>query len=143
MRCPVCQRRLPIGARCPRHQSEIPIDIDALEVEPDPQPVALEGFTLIRQLGRGGFSHVHEAKRVEQAEALRRERRRPSEAPFVIAAVAIKIALEPHDPRFEREAEAMRRVGPDVAATLYESGVAPDGRPFLVMELLAGEPLSS
>lgn len=45
--------------------------------------------------------------------------------------------------RFENEARAAARLNSKYAVQVYDHGVMPDGRPFIVMEFLKGEPLDS
>jgi len=59
--------------------------------------------------------------------------------------VALKLAIYPEDPRFEREAELLSRVRHPCVPRLLDSGLwrSPSGRahPFLVMERVDGVPL--
>jgi eukaryotic-like serine/threonine-protein kinase len=59
--------------------------------------------------------------------------------------VAVKLAVYPRDPRFEREAELLRRTRHPSIPLLIEAGQwrHPSGfmHPFLVMEWIDGEPL--
>jgi hypothetical protein len=61
--------------------------------------------------------------------------------------VALKLAIDPADPRFEREAELLSRIRHPSVPRLLEAGVwrAPSGgsHPFVVMELVDGVPLYS
>ena len=91
------------------------------------EAVPLPGFETIRRLGRGGMGVVYLARQV----SLNRQ-------------VAIKI-LPPlpraesaaRAERFRREAELMARVSHPNVVSVYDFGVA-DGRPYLVMEYVAG-----
>ncbi|WP_163997370.1 serine/threonine-protein kinase PknK [Pyxidicoccus caerfyrddinensis] len=121
MRCPVCHRRLTIGAACPVHgQRPSP----GLPAEPLPLP-DVPGLTSAALLGKGGFSHVFTAYREEDG----RE-------------VALKLGLGPHHERFAREAAALRRLGPPTAPELLQHGTT-RGRPFLVLEHLHGQTLAA
>jgi hypothetical protein len=59
--------------------------------------------------------------------------------------VALKLAVYPGDPRFEREAELLSRIRHPSVPRLFDAGVwqAPLGgaHPFVVMEWIEGEPL--
>ncbi|HEX8701519.1 MAG TPA: serine/threonine-protein kinase [Myxococcaceae bacterium] len=59
--------------------------------------------------------------------------------------VALKLALLPHDARFEREAELLSRIRSPAVPRLVDSGVwrSPRGQvhPFVAMEWVEGEPL--
>lgn len=89
-------------------------------------------YRLLERLGEGGTSVVHAAERVEDG-----------------ALVALKL-VHPGRPlppslrrRFEREASAGHLLqGPNLVR-VEEVGVADDGRPFLVMELLSGRDLAA
>lgn len=88
-------------------------------------PADIPGLLIGELLGQGGFATVHVARRKSDG----RE-------------VAVKIALRKRDARFEREVAALRRVGRDVGPELLGAGALGDGRPYIVMELVRGEPLS-
>jgi serine/threonine-protein kinase len=107
---------------------------------PDPEANAIElaagssfdGYVLIDQLARGGFGTVWRAETISTG-----------------ARVAIKV-LHPHlvtsseaVGRLEREAEAIAAIRHPNVVELYGYGRLADGRPYLVMELLVGDDLSS
>jgi type II secretory pathway predicted ATPase ExeA/tRNA A-37 threonylcarbamoyl transferase component Bud32 len=56
--------------------------------------------------------------------------------------VAVKLAHRPGDQRFEREAEALRSIGPPAAPALYDGDVTLDGRSYLIEERLFGQTLA-
>ncbi len=84
------------------------------------------------ELGRGGMGVVYRARQ----RSLDRE-------------VALKFLpfalLESEDflERFEREARLMARLTHPGIARVFEAGISPRGRPFLAMELVTGEPLTT
>jgi tetratricopeptide (TPR) repeat protein/type II secretory pathway predicted ATPase ExeA len=121
MRCPVCYRRLATGAACAVH-GQRPSPGPFIEPLPLPDVPGLSGAAL---LGTGGFAHVFTAYREEDG----RE-------------VALKVGLGPHHERFNREAAALRRVGPPTAPELLQHGTA-QGRPYLVQERLHGQTLAA
>ncbi len=98
---------------------------------------SLIGFTLtnkykvLRQIGRGGMGVVYEAEHVELGKR-----------------VAIKLMLEKYAEdneaitRFKREAFAASQIGNPHIIDVSDIGTAPDGRSYVVMELLNGSPLS-
>src|SRR4051812_15497623 len=86
-------------------------------------PPSLPDVDIISVLGVGGFGAVYLA------------RHRGTE-------VALKVANDPRDPRFAREVDALRRLGPPVTPAFIAAGVAPDGRPYVIMERLVGRTLS-
>jgi tetratricopeptide (TPR) repeat protein len=86
----------------------------------------IPGYATAELLGSGGFARVFAATRLDDGRA-----------------VALKIAHSAGDPRFAREAAALMRVGAQAAPTLFEHGIAPDGRPFLAMERVAGASIAA
>ncbi len=82
------------------------------------------GYRLIREIGRGGSAAA--------LAAVDRDGR-----PAVV-----KLFHAAGDPRAEREAAALARLGPPHAPRLYSTGRLEDGRPFLAMEEVAGDPLA-
>lgn len=100
---------------------------------PRPSPAVLSGelagYRLSERLGAGGFAVVWAAARERDG-----------------AAVAVKVGRADAPAlveRFRREAEAMGLIGPPHVPALYEHGRLPDGAPYIVMERLSGEPLST
>ncbi|MCP2031618.1 serine/threonine protein kinase [Okibacterium sp. HSC-33S16] len=88
------------------------------------QPPALPGFSFVRILGSGGFADVF----LYEQDSPRRQ-------------VAVKVMLSEYvnvevRRMFQAEADLMAQLSAHPAIlTVYQSGVAADGRPFLVMEL--------
>jgi len=89
-------------------------------------------FKILRLIGRGGMGEVFEAEHVGLGKR-----------------VAIKLMLEKYSndgeavARFTREAHAASRIGNPHIIDVSDIGTAPDGRAFVVMELLQGSPLST
>ncbi len=80
-------------------------------------------------LGLGGFSAVFRGVHTKSGETC-----------------ALKIALDARPrtlARFTREALYLKRLGPASAPAWIDDGLMPDGRPFVAMELLQGQTLSS
>ncbi|MEP6862482.1 MAG: serine/threonine-protein kinase [Deltaproteobacteria bacterium] len=95
--------------------------------------VALEErYQILREIGRGGMGIVYEAEHVDLGKR-----------------VAIKVMLDKYAnddeaiARFKREALAASRIGNPHIIDVAHIGATPDGRPFVAMELLDGEPLSN
>ncbi len=115
---------------------------DAAEDKGKPIPQALpaeeEGLLpgtrlrLVREIGGGATSVVHEAEHVDLGRR-----------------VAVKILAPDHGAspefaaRFRREARAMSRLAHEGLVDLHDFGRAADGRLFCVMELLEGETLEA
>jgi tripartite ATP-independent transporter DctP family solute receptor len=85
-------------------------------------------FELVREIGRGGFGIVYEARD--------RELRR------IVAFKSVRVggALDARQQRLLYEAEAAARLAHPNIVTLYDVGHCDDG-PYLVLELLRGETL--
>jgi len=93
--------------------------------------VFADKYRIVRQIGRGGMGVVYEAEHMHLGKR-----------------VAIKLMLEKYADdaeaiaRFQREALAASRIGNPHIIDVSDIGTAPDGRSFVVMELLTGSPLS-
>jgi eukaryotic-like serine/threonine-protein kinase len=120
MRCPTCARRLPPLVPCPRDGTSGPAPAPLLAAS---TPV-IPGVQDLVDIGAGGFSTVFAGRDAEGRE------------------VAVKVARRVGDPRFEREAEALRALGPPATPALHATGVTADGRRYLVEERLFGETLA-
>ncbi len=109
-----------------------------VEMEESPSVTRLFGMTIDNKyrledmIGRGGMGVVYRAEHI----GLRRK-------------VAVKVLLRGHGAgsdakkRFDREARAAGRLGHPNIVQVFDLGTLPDGSPYLVMELLEGEPLSN
>ncbi|WP_441286157.1 protein kinase domain-containing protein [Sorangium sp. KYC3313] len=124
MRCTLCHRRIGVVAGCPLHGGD---PVSAAKEEPGAAEVAprVPGFDGLRLLDEGGFARVFAASRREDG-----------------LAVALKVARHRGDPRFSREAAALRRVGPPAVPRLLGEGEMEGGFPYLVLELIDGETLA-
>ena len=96
---------------------------------PPSLPEAIGKYTIERFIESGGMGDVYLAR-----------------DPALDRAVAIKFLREGFDnqemrERFEREARAAGRLSHPNIVTIYEFGIF-DGRPFIAMEFVRGEPLS-
>jgi eukaryotic-like serine/threonine-protein kinase len=97
-----------------------------------PVGAELGDYRVARRLGRGGMGEVYLATRrretIEQSVALKLLRRELAE-PRAIA-------------RFHRECRIQARLSHPAIVPLLDVGVAPDGRPFLVMPYIDGVPIT-
>lgn len=102
-------------------------------VEHDPLlGVVLHGYRLDSVLGRGRAAIVYRARH----EVLHRE--------AAIKILARDLAVQPEQlERFRREAQALSAMHHPNIVEVFDFGTAPDGRPFLSMELLNGRTLAS
>lgn len=111
-----------LGSELPRHDREPAL----------PEGTMLGDCRVVRRLGRGGMGEVYLATRrrepVEQTVALKLLRRELAE-PRAIA-------------RFHRECRIQARLHHPAIVPLLDVGVAPDGRPFLVMPWVDGAPIT-
>jgi serine/threonine protein kinase len=93
------------------------------------KPQAIVGrFQLLREVGRGGFGVVYEAK----------DRDLGRSVAFKALRAGTRVALR--EERLLRQAEAAARLSHPNIVTLYELGRCEQG-PYLVMEMLRGETL--
>jgi len=89
-------------------------------------------FEIVRELGRGGFGVVYEARDRELGRAVAFKLVRPGSGAGGAAGA---------EARLLREAETIARLSHPGIVTLYDLGKAPQG-PYLVMELLHGQTLA-
>jgi serine/threonine-protein kinase len=89
-------------------------------------------FRVIRRLGEGGMGSVYEIEH-----EITKHRRALKMLHSAMAAMPSIVE------RFLREASAAGRVGNPHIAETFDAGMLETGEPYLVMELLRGEPLAS
>jgi serine/threonine-protein kinase len=107
---------------------------DALEAEPAPlAAVELGVWRLTRPLGRGGMAEVWEAARSD------------GQYEQTVAVKLLKRGMDSQEivARFRRERQILARLEHPAIARILDGGVAPDGRPYLVLEKIDGEPITS
>src|SRR5882762_1366064 len=85
-------------------------------------------YRLIRELGRGGMGFVWLAERIDGA--LKRQ-------------VALKLPRHQLVERFARERDILAGLTHANIARLYDAGTTADGRPYLALEYVEGEPLTT
>ena len=89
-------------------------------------------FKILQQIGEGGFGVVFEA---EQEQPVKRR----------IALKVIKLGMDTREviARFEAERQALAMMDHPHIARVLDAGATESGRPYFVMELVKGEPISS
>ncbi|MBL9139551.1 MAG: protein kinase [Verrucomicrobiales bacterium] len=89
-------------------------------------------FQLSRRLGEGGMGSVWEA---HQAKPVRR----------TVALKLIKLGMDTREVvrRFERERQTLAVLNHPNIAQVYEAGASASGRPYFVMELVLGQPITA
>ena len=129
VRCPRCFRKLAPGAACPadgtRGADDVPttiaVDVDA--------PPVVPGWRVLGLLAAGGQAAVWRARRGDDP---------------IVRALKVGHGTGPDlARRFEEEAEALAAIGAPAVAASLEHGVLADRRPYLAMELLAGDTLGA
>ena len=97
---------------------------------PVPQGVVAGKYRLTRLLGRGGMGAVWEGTHTSLGTRV------------AVKFIDAEYAESPEArSRFENEARAAARLRSRHVVEVYDHGVSEDGRPFIVMEFLQGEPL--
>ena len=90
------------------------------------------GYRVLEKIGEGGCGIVY---RAAQNEPVRRE----------VAIKVIKLGMDTHSviTRFEVERQVLALMDHPNIARVFDAGVTGRGRPFFVMELVGGEPITS
>jgi serine/threonine protein kinase/tetratricopeptide (TPR) repeat protein len=88
-------------------------------------------YKLLQQIGQGGMGAVYMA---EQTEPVRR----------MVAVKVIKPGMDSAQvvARFEAERQALALMDHQNIAKVFDAGTTPEGRPYFVMELIRGEPIT-
>src|SRR5690348_13683196 len=88
-------------------------------------------YTLLRRIGEGGFGVVFEA---EQVEPVRRR----------VALKVIKLGMDTEEviARFQAERQALAVMDHPNIARVFDAGATSGGRPYFVMEMVEGTPMS-
>jgi serine/threonine-protein kinase len=131
--CPVCDARYPAEFRvCPRDAARLE-DADGADDDPLIGALLGETYQVVRAIGEGGTARVYEARHV----------RLPGKR-FAVKVLHNFHCSQPTSmARFQREAEAAAAIGHANVVDVYDVHRAPDGRPYLVTELLDGRDFGS
>lgn len=99
--------------------------------EPELEPGTVPGYRLREKIGEGGMGEVFLAEQVKPV-------------PRAVALKRLKHAADGGGwlARFGHELEALALLDHPDVATVFDAGVADDGRPFYTMELVEGLPLT-
>src|SRR4051812_2464100 len=94
-------------------------------------PESIGPYRILARVGEGGIGIVYKA---EQREPVKR----------VVALKIIKLGMDTREvvQRFAAERQALAMMDHPNVARVYDAGSTPTGRPFFVMELVAGEPIT-
>ncbi len=97
----------------------------------EPPPTQLGPYRVIKEIGEGGMSVVYEA---EQSEPVRRH----------VALKVIRPGMDTREviARFESERQALAVMDHPNIAQIFDAGTSDKGRPYFVMELVHGVPLT-
>src|SRR5262245_42689705 len=100
-----------------------------------PVAVATEFIGPYRLMGRIGEGGMGEVWRAEQSGPIRRQ----------VALKVIKSGMDTRQvvARFEAERQALAWMNHPAIARVYDAGETPHGRPYFVMELVPGEPITT
>jgi serine/threonine-protein kinase len=108
------------------------------ELEPEDSAGSLAGATLgpwrlAEPIGRGGMAEVWAAARAD------------GQFEQEVAVKLLKRGMDSDElvARFRRERQILARLDHPAIARLLDGGVAPDGRPYLVLERVDGEPITA
>ena len=95
-------------------------------------PQAIGPYRIRRELGSGGMGAVYLA---EQLEPVRRD----------VALKVIKLGMDTREvvARFQAERQALARMNHPHIAQVFDAGITADGRPYFVMEYVAGQSLTT
>src|SRR6185503_16060278 len=93
----------------------------------------LGAYDVVRLVGTGGMGAVYEAVRADD------QYRKRVAIKIVQAGLASELTLA----RFRRERQILASLEHPHIATLLDGGVTPDGRPFIVMEYVEGQPITT
>jgi serine/threonine protein kinase len=93
----------------------------------------LGGYRILRWLGRGGMGDVYLGARVGEG----------FEQRVAIKVLRRGIAGAEAAARFRRERRILAHLAHPAIVPLFGSGVAPDGRPYLVLQYVDGEPITT
>lgn len=98
---------------------------------PLPDTRMIGPWRVVRPLGRGGMGTVYEVARLD-GEVVQR-----AAIKFVPLALRTEVVLD----RFRQERQILADLNHPAICRLIDAGTSPDGAPYLVMELIEGQPI--
>jgi serine/threonine protein kinase/tetratricopeptide (TPR) repeat protein len=112
-------------------EPDLPSTMPALLHRVQP-PEQIGAYRVLERLGEGGIGVVYAA---EQHEPLRRR----------VAIKVVKLGMDTHEvlARFEAERQALAMMDHPGVAKALDAGITAEGRPYFVMELVKGVPLTT
>ncbi len=107
------------------------IEAELARLKPEEAGERIGSYKLLEQIGEGGFGTVWMA---EQEKPVRRR----------VALKIIKVGMDTKQvmARFEQERQALAMMDHPNIAKVFDAGATPFGRPFFVMELVRGIPIT-
>ncbi|HET8933773.1 MAG TPA: serine/threonine-protein kinase [Polyangiales bacterium] len=131
--CPTCGERYPSDFRhCPRDATQL-VEQSAEESDPLIGVVLADTYQILRMIGEGGMGRVYEARHT-----------RLTSKRLAIKVLHADLSRQPQVVgRFLREAEATGALQHPNIVGVLDVNELPDGRPYIVAELLQGQQLGS
>jgi len=99
--------------------------------EPFPPGACVGAYRIVGEIGRGGMATVYEARRDDETFDRR----------VALKMIRATAGLEDLRRRFRQERQILAGLEHPGIARLYDGGTTEDGRPYLVLELVEGEPI--
>lgn len=95
-------------------------------------PARIGPYRVLRELGEGGMGVVLEC-----------EQEAPLHRVVAVKVIRLGLATEESIARFESERQVLAQLNHPAVARLFDAGAAEDGRPYFVMEVVAGDPVTT
>lgn len=122
----------PPGDATSAHEPGLPVQTeDYVAADPEPGVVIAGRYTLVEKIGEGGMGEVWVAKQTEPV-------KRKVALKLIKAGMDSKTVIQ----RFEQERQALALMDHPNIARVLDGGLTQDRRPFFVMELVNGLPLT-
>jgi serine/threonine-protein kinase len=131
--CPACNSRYDDAVSfCNKDGSAVVPDAQVNSTEAQVGQIIADRYQLVRKLGEGGMGEVYEAHHVHIEKTVALKLLRPE-----------ILSNQEAVTRFRQEARSASSIGHVNIIQIDDFGTLPDGRVYLSMEFLEGEPLSS